>query len=1112
MKKIFCALFGVFVFVSAFAGVDGDGGTYKNVSSEMWISRYYIENLKKSAGSGGNLADDVVDAMLAKYDELAASEDIVMKTSVGNQYFTVLDGTEPLTLQDLNAICIAGGFTEKEACRTNVINPIYTNINRVSYHNVCKGEITGGTNHCVDDVFVKEYEYDEITKGEWHNARQEVADGKDPHINFHNSGLVINGDNYRYDQIETKTVTSKNPYAQDVEVSEWTAYGFALEYARLHGHRVVCSSNVEFNWINCTSVDNQHFYTFRFKDTYGGSDTSITDGFREKNVKNIARGICALFGINAYEGFHIVCEKQCDNEIQDVSKKFAMNAHSGEYYTGFANTHYGCAIDSIGDVYNDVKLKTYPRYEHMSTAFSKVQARLEPTLINVLKLYIKSQGIEIKSFTCAYNTINSKADYVLPCKLNGTDVDFLFDDLYETAEYAKKAGFAGMSCLTASATLGKVSNKKFTTKFDGKSCIGPDKEICDAMNNIVPGGTEWDADSDRCVLKAAEKAANINFVTTLIIDGVALAVTVVSGAGLVVIIVTAVSSVGVTLGSKWLEDFESTLPNEFAKEFVKKASACNIPEKIEYDKCSAIQKKCAKDALIEFDKSLGYIIDGTSTQTGEYIGQAAETLLQCVTEADLEDIEIKSTTRPEMDFVEASSAVLMVMGFASPSGSTKFTMFTKFHRLTKWLNKISYTSKLKKFKLGENLYRIKLTGKIPTEKLNSYIEKMKKNGFSVMLETDAKTGQQFFRVFETELDINSLKLKASQSFDNYLDEFLKTGRSNGLPVSRLTKEQWGQLSKHLEGQGVELYEDVMNGNRVMRFRKISSLDINSLKLKASQNFDRYLAEAMSSNPTFYMLPAGRLTESEWMQLNAFLKNQGVELVDSTRNGEKYKIFKLLGSKGEENWIFSKIYNDMPDEILNAKLKYIYEHSNGDIVSAVNALKASGIYDAQKVSELAQDLGKEAVIRIRNSGSNIIDRMKRYKYMTNEEKKVLAGDLHEIITTERRNHVGNTIVNYDFESSWSWQAGSGTSSNGFRFVYGLKGDSIEGLVSIVFHENTHALQKLGKSALPKPVADWNARYYADPNNFPKLYYDNVIEIESYQIGNEAAKYVIRALGV
>lgn len=76
--------------------------------------------------------------------------------------------------------------------------------------------------------------------------------------------------------------------------------------------------------------------------------------------------------------------------------------------------------------------------------------------------------------------------------------------------------------------------------------------------------------------------------------------------------------------------------------------------------------------------------------------------------------------------------------------------------------------------------------------------------------------------------IDALKTKVSSNFDNYLQSCASGGACNGLPVNRLTKEEWQQLNQYAKSRGVELYETQMfNKNTgtyddVMRFRPLNS--------------------------------------------------------------------------------------------------------------------------------------------------------------------------------------------------------------------------------------------------------------------------------------------------
>lgn len=68
---------------------------------------------------------------------------------------------------------------------------------------------------------------------------------------------------------------------------------------------------------------------------------------------------------------------------------------------------------------------------------------------------------------------------------------------------------------------------------------------------------------------------------------------------------------------------------------------------------------------------------------------------------------------------------------------------------------------------------------------------------------------------------NSLRYRASKNFDKYLTEFLATGKSAGLPESRLTKEEWAELNKYLIEKGVQLVPNMYRGSMYYWFTKAS---------------------------------------------------------------------------------------------------------------------------------------------------------------------------------------------------------------------------------------------------------------------------------------------------
>ena len=64
---------------------------------------------------------------------------------------------------------------------------------------------------------------------------------------------------------------------------------------------------------------------------------------------------------------------------------------------------------------------------------------------------------------------------------------------------------------------------------------------------------------------------------------------------------------------------------------------------------------------------------------------------------------------------------------------------------------------------------------------------------------------------------SNLKLRASANFERYLKSFLDGDPSVGLPVTRLSVQDWKELNSNLAEKGVVLVPNFINGKQVMKF-------------------------------------------------------------------------------------------------------------------------------------------------------------------------------------------------------------------------------------------------------------------------------------------------------
>nr|MCR4917860.1 hypothetical protein [Alphaproteobacteria bacterium] len=228
-------------------------------------------------------------------------------------------------------------------------------------------------------------------------------------------------------------------------------------------------------------------------------------------------------------------------------------------------------------------------------------------------------------------------------------------------------------------------------------------------------------------------------------------------------------------------------------------------------------------------------------------------------------------------------------------------------------------------------------------------------------------------------------------------------------------------------------------------------------------------------------------------------------------GKKNLIYDISSQiNNVDNNIFSKIYYDMPEDVLKAKLKYVYEHSETpeQTVDALNMVQA---FDKGVAELFIKDLSDEIVVRIKRSG-DLADRMKNWDRLNKLEREAVNDELHEIVTTLRRNHVGNTIVSH--ETNMPGILGSHrqpTPTTPRKFEYVDLDENMEVVLTTIVHENTHAFQSLKKSTLHPYLYDWAEKVYTNDGK-SRLYWDAISEQEARYVGENVTKRVVSMLGL
>jgi len=331
---------------------------------------------------------------------------------------------------------------------------------------------------------------------------------------------------------------------------------------------------------------------------------------------------------------------------------------------------------------------------------------------------------------------------------------------------------------------------------------------------------------------------------------------------------------------------------------------------------------------------------------------------------------------------------------------------------------------------------------------------------------------------ESILYINKSKISIGKQARNYASFAL----FGGLMI--FNPEKWGSKSKTM----------------IKEFSK--------LQLKASEKFATKLNRFINTGE-LEAFPVERLTRSEWEKLNTYLEPYGVELVDYKINNGVYKklFFRETASTPS---IFSKIYDDMPKEILNQKLNWLNEYIKREGFStktAIEGLDKVGAFDIKRASKLADDLAIEITQKLAIR-PDIIERSKNWRKLDSSARKQLVLELQDIITTTRRPHIGNTIVDFNprpgTSGSHSWNGSQ------HKFRYTIETDNFADVLNTIIHENTHSFQAVYKSSIPDIFLDLADKVYTSDN--PELYRKTLEEQEAWFIGGAASKTVLQNFGL
>ena len=170
--------------------------------------------------------------------------------------------------------------------------------------------------------------------------------------------------------------------------------------------------------------------------------------------------------------------------------------------------------------------------------------------ISLLRDYSERPVIDTKEY-----------DYIMHCTVGSKQVDFVFDDLTETMDYAATSGEAKMAC----AILG--------ARVDGKNCRDLTDSDCTELGKKLQErgmkGTDYVPEKGGCILLDAQTEDHINL--GIEVAGGLVATYLTGGVGLAVSIV----SIGTDLGFDAINQYLRNIPYGDYAEFMEHANKCS---------------------------------------------------------------------------------------------------------------------------------------------------------------------------------------------------------------------------------------------------------------------------------------------------------------------------------------------------------------------------------------------------------------------------------------------------------------------------------------------------------------------------------------------------------
>jgi len=246
----------------------------------------------------------------------------------------------------------------------------------------------------------------------------------------------------------------------------------------------------------------------------------------------------------------------CDGPLHNLAIKIGHNV----MYQGY------CRLSRTVKETSVVGLKTLPGVD--SRVFYNTGAQMRADMAKPqAEEYLRTKFPNETYINCnpSVKALNDPTkinpEYVMTCTVGAKQVDFIFHDLTEGADYSAESGAAKMACAIVAE------------RVDGKNCRGLDQNACTDLDNKLKQmgrrGTEYKPEKGGCILLDTQTEELVNLGLE-ISGGVALTV-VTGGYGALVVAASVATDIGFDALNRWLRK----IPYNDYQEFMKHANECS---------------------------------------------------------------------------------------------------------------------------------------------------------------------------------------------------------------------------------------------------------------------------------------------------------------------------------------------------------------------------------------------------------------------------------------------------------------------------------------------------------------------------------------------------------